>query len=313
MARATGETALHGAIGGFLAGAVVLLWFLVLDLLTIGSFGTPGLLAQTILGSGAGGASYAVLHFLVFGTIGAAAAATLVGLDVRPTVPIGIAAGGIVPTGVVYLSLLATGANALNVLPAAHVLGANAAGGVAMMAYLHHAIWARPDFGPLGLLARPLIANGLLTGFLGGSAVAVWFLLVDIVSGRPFFTPAALGSAFLLGATSATEVQVAFGVVGAYTLVHFAAFFGVGLALSWSASLLERLPSWWLIWLLAFIVIEGVFIGTVGGVAGWVLGALSWWAIGLGHLIAVAVMAWFAWVTHPTLARQLREVAHTRV
>ncbi len=41
--------------------------------------------------------------------------------------------------------------------------------------------------------------------------------------------------------------------------------------------------------------------------AEWLLGALSWWAIGLGNLIATITMAYYLWRMHPTLQAALAE------
>ena len=40
-----------------------------------------------------------------------------------------------------------------------------------------------------------LIADGVVGGVLAGLVVALWFLVVDSLAGRPFHTPAALASA----------------------------------------------------------------------------------------------------------------------
>src|SRR5205823_1851736 len=40
-----------------------------------------------------------------------------------------------------------------------------------------------------------ILREGFIAGLIGAGAVALWFLIVDIIAGRPFFTPAMLGSA----------------------------------------------------------------------------------------------------------------------
>src|SRR5207237_708962 len=45
-----------------------------------------------------------------------------------------------------------------------------------------------------------ILREGFIAGLIGAGAVALWFLIVDVIAGRPFFTPAMLGSAaFWLG------------------------------------------------------------------------------------------------------------------
>ena len=42
-----------------------------------------------------------------------------------------------------------------------------------------------------------IVREGLIAGFLGATAVAVWFFVVDLIGGRPLFTPNALGVGLL--------------------------------------------------------------------------------------------------------------------
>ena len=44
-----------------------------------------------------------------------------------------------------------------------------------------------------------ILREGFVGGCIGAAAVATWFLLVDTIGGRPFFTPAMLGSAVFFG------------------------------------------------------------------------------------------------------------------
>ena len=53
-----------------------------------------------------------------------------------------------------------------------------------------------------------ILREGFIAGCIGAAAVAVWFLVVDTVNGRPFFTPAMLGSAVFWGAHEPGAVVV---------------------------------------------------------------------------------------------------------
>ena len=200
----------------------------------------------------------------------------------------------------------------LNVLPAPHVLGANLLGGVVLMLYLHRATHSVADFGPEVLRHHRLVTEGLITGLYGAAAVAVAFRLFDALTRVPFHTPAALGSFLFLGASSPEQVRISFGVVAAYTVVHLVGFALVGVVFAWSAERLQRMPSMWLVWLLGFIMAEGVFFATAGASGQWVMGSIGWWAIGLGNLIGIAAMVWRVKVTNPHLGDRLRE-AEVRV
>jgi hypothetical protein len=153
---------------------------------------------------------------------------------------------------------------------------------------------------------RPLLAEGVITGAIGAGAVALWFLILDTLAGRPFFTPAALGSAVLLGAQSPADVHVTLGVVLAYTMLHVLAFLAVGVGVAWGARQLERAPSLWLVTLLAVIILEALFIGVLASLALWVLGAIGFWAVAIGNVVAVVAMGLRVWATRP----ELRRLAH---
>lgn len=310
MKPARPHTLVHGAIAGIAAGTVVALWFLVVDLVRGEPFRTPAILAETLVGN-AGPATfrlmamYTLLHFGIFALLGIGAAFVMRAIGLAPSLLLGALFGIGVFDSVHYGALLVTGTGVLSVLPPVHVLPANLLGGLVMMAYLHRATHAPTPLGLAILREYPLWAKGLVTGLIGAGSVALWFLVLDILRSRPFYTPAALGSLVFLGATSTTGVQVDVAVLAAYTLLHLAAFAAVGLMLEWSAGRIERAPGMWLMALLVFIMLEALFIGTASSLSGWVLGDLGYWAIGIANLIAVAAMGSWVWASHPRLRRQL--------
>jgi hypothetical protein len=304
------HTLLHGAQAGLAAGAVVALWFLVVDLTQGQPFHTPALLASALVGQSEAAsvrlvAMYTVLHFGTFALLGMATASLLLATGLAPSLLLGALFGIGVFDSVHYGALLVTGTGVLSVLPPLHVLPANLLGGLVMMAWLHRAEHWETPFGLAILRGYPLWAKGLVSGLLGAGVVALWFLVLDILRGRPFYTPAALGSLVFLGATSPAGVQVSVGVVAAYTLLHLAAFAGVGVLLEWSAGRIERVPGMWLMALLILIVLEALFLGTAGSLSGWVLGDLGYWAIGIANLAAVAAMGAWVWASHPQLRHGL--------
>lgn len=315
MQRSGFDLVFHGFVGGLIAGAVVALWFLAVDMVTTEAFYTPSLLASTILREEFQWPTlrlvmvYSVLHFGVFASLGVATAWFLSATNVTPGLLVGAIFGVGVLNAVHYGGLLITGVDLLTVLPVVHVVGANLVGGMLMMAYLHHAWHAETRLGLATIAERPLMRDGVITGLLGAGAVALWFFVVDIMATIPFQTPAALGSAVLLGASSPTDVRLNLGVIGAYSFLHLFAFCAVGIAFAWVAERIERAPGFWLLGLMAFIVVEGLFIATAGIVSAWVLGTLGWIQIGVGNLVAVAAMGAWLWQTHPRLRQQLTKRA----
>ncbi|MEE8251056.1 MAG: hypothetical protein V3R24_04910 [Gemmatimonadales bacterium] len=320
MQRPDAHFAIHGVVGGVVAGAIIALWFLVVDLLGPGAFHTPAVLAGMVLNREVTEptvrlvVTYSIVHFGVFTFLGAAAVWVMRLVGVQPGLLLGALFGVGVLNGVHYGALLVTGAAVLTTLPIFHVLGANLVGGMAMMAYLHRSLHSESPLGPMFLKGYPLLTKGIVTGLIGAAAVALWFFLLDIAVARPFYTPGALGSALLLGVSDTAEIQINAGVVIAYTVVHLAAFAFVGTGFVWLAERLIRSPGIWLIVLMSFIVLEGLFIATAGSLSEWVMEELAWWAIVVGNLIAVAVMGLHVWNTHPELRKKLlEEPVETRI
>jgi hypothetical protein len=306
MQRSQSHALVHGAVGGLVAGLVVALWFLNVDLIARQPFATPTKLANAVIGGEhAPGlrllVAYTVLHFGVFAALGVVAASFIRAVGVAPGLLVGAVFGLVVLTGVHYGALLVTGGRVMDVLPAIHVVVANLLGGMAMMSYLHLATRAPTPLGYGVLREHKLVARGLATGLIGAGAVALWFLVLDVARGQPFYTPAALGAALLLGATSQADVQVTLPIVAAYTVLHLAAFAAIGVAVEWVAERIERAPAVLRAAVLAFVLLEALFIGVVGALSQWVLGALGYWAVAVGNLLALASMATWVLATHPKL------------
>src|SRR5437879_772327 len=215
----------HGAVGGLLAGAVIATWFLIVDFLSGNPFMTPTILGSAVFGQPLAYPSlrlvalYSALHFAAFAALGAATAAVMKLIRAEPRLLLGLVFGIGVLNAFHYSALLIGGIT-LTLISSYQVLIANFLGGMAFMAYLHRT--SRSEI-PLGLAAlgrHPLLSEGCGVGILGAASVAVWFLALDTVTRHPFQTPAALGSALLLGAQTASEVRVNFAVIAAYTLCH---------------------------------------------------------------------------------------------
>lgn len=152
---------------------------------------------------------------------------------------------------------------------------------------------------------RSVLAEGVIAGVLGASAVALWFLIVDFARGRPFLVPAALGHG-LLHATGLAGREGMLANVVMYTIFHYAAFLAIGVL---AALLLRRAEGEPLILagaFLLFIVFEvGFYIFSSVIAESPVLGAPSWYMVTVGNLLAAAVMGVYLWRAHPGLGGQL--------
>jgi len=197
-----------------------------------------------------------VLHFGVFAILGVGMAWLSASFTAPPRLLLSLVFGVLLQEVTFYVGLLLLHAPHLGFIAWPHVFGANIAAGLVLMGYLHY---AERDPRPLGLTTlrnHPLLARGVVNGLIGAAVVAVWSFVLDLASGHPFRTPAALGSALLLGASGPGEVVVTFGLVAVYTVVHVAAFVVAGVVFVALAEQVERVPAVALLVLLTAILLE---------------------------------------------------------
>ncbi len=90
---------------------------------------------------------------------------------------------------------------------------------------------------------------------IGATILAVWFFVIDTIEGRPFYTPALLASN--LAHVEGVDRSVA--LITLYTVLHYLAFFAVGLLAAWVMSRLETCPSLLLGLVLGFVLFDLVF------------------------------------------------------
>jgi hypothetical protein len=75
----------------------------------------------------------------------------------------------------------------------------------------------------------PTWIHGVVAGIAGASTIAAFFLVVDILAGRPLWTPTALGALFLRGEVLAGTAPAEPVLVVGYTALHALGFVGIGL------------------------------------------------------------------------------------
>ena len=146
--------------------------------------------------------------------------------------------------------------------------------------------------------------EGVIAGVLGALTVAVTFLVIDMMHGRPFHTPTVLGTAlFGRGVWPATleTLPPSFEMVAMFTWVHVLAFAVIGVAVAQLIALAERHPSLGFGFVLLFVILEAGFTVAAMIVAEPVLRALTWPAILAANLLAAAVMAGYFWLRHPMI------------
>ena len=154
-------------------------------------------------------------------------------------------------------------------------------------------------------MRHSIVRDGIVAGVLGATAVAVWFLGVDMVYAHAFSTPEALGRGLLrLFGPPGTEGMMTF-VIG-YTIFHFAAFIAAGLFVSVIVHWAQTSPTVLAGAMLLFVAFEIGFYGLSAALQeSPILGALGWAQVGTGNLVAALVMGTYMWRTHPELKGEL--------
>ena len=141
--------------------------------------------------------------------------------------------------------------------------------------------------------------EGTVAGIIGAASVALWFLMVDSIAGRPFFTPAVLGASLfdLLG--GGFGGRGLFTHVAAYTALHFAAFIAIGMVAAQLMNVLDRKPAWLVGFLALFLVFELCVFAVVGLLSRSPLfGTIAWYQLGAANLLAAFLMGRYLWRAH---------------
>ena len=149
------------------------------------------------------------------------------------------------------------------------------------------------------------VREGLVAGAIGATVVAIWFLVLDLIGSRLFYTPTVLGEAVarLLGVGPVGAVAAFLG----YTVLHYLAFGLLGIV---AAAIVHRSraePTILAAALLVFVVAEaGFYLFMVALNAGELFGPFGWWQITGANLLGSALIAWWLWRSHPGLRGAFR-------
>ncbi len=145
------------------------------------------------------------------------------------------------------------------------------------------------------------IFDSIYSGAVGGSAVALFFLVIDLLDGRPFFTPAMMGHAILHGVAEGDVAEVAFDPIAYFTLAHMTAFVGLGAAITWlvhEVELRSRHPL--VVLLVAFAILEAGFLVAASLALPGVITRVGIVPVGVANLLAAGTIAlFFVWSHQP--------------
>lgn len=147
--------------------------------------------------------------------------------------------------------------------------------------------------------------EGAVSGAIGAAIVALWYFVIDLLQGRPLHTPNVIAQMlFGTGRSDAGE----FGTLAVVTVVHFAVYMLVGMALAAMVHLAWRSIAWRMGVLLGFVIAFAFFAGlayALGPITG---EQFPHWSVLGGSVLAVAGMGFYLWRLHPELARSFAEV-----
>jgi len=151
--------------------------------------------------------------------------------------------------------------------------------------------------------AAPFWREAAVAGAIGAGTIAAWFLVLDVLRGRPLFTPTVLGTALVRGPglASPETLPVSVPLVLLFTLVHGVVFVALGAVACGLVRLAEKNENYGFGLILFFVFLICGFLFVAMLFAGDVLRALAWPAILLGNVLAVAAMALYLKPRHPNV------------
>ena len=149
-------------------------------------------------------------------------------------------------------------------------------------------------------------AEGTDVGILGGLAVALWFLVLDAIAGRPLLTPSLLGQVVLLGDPT-PDHAVLFGPNILSTAFHFIVFalLGKGLVAVVHWGIENSVVRYAL--LPIFLAFEVIFYGLLEVLSERTGELFPFWAVVSANTLAAVSMGLYLWIRHPAFRRSIRE------
>jgi hypothetical protein len=153
---------------------------------------------------------------------------------------------------------------------------------------------------------QKVLSEGILVGLAGAAAVAVWFFVLDLITGTPFRTPALLGAVLFDGLRDPAALAITPGLVFKYTAVHGLAFIAFGLAVAGLFAIAERDRHLLFGVFTLFCCFEVAVFAAMMILGSWLLETLQPWAILGGNLVAALVMLGILFRDHHFSLHELR-------
>ena len=152
------------------------------------------------------------------------------------------------------------------------------------------------------------IREGVFAGFIGATAIVIWFAIIDIIGAHPLHTPDILGAGLIsvLGKPPMMPDTVMFHVF-IYTVFHYLAFFLVGIIVINIVHQSARTPAILAGFLILFVAFELGAVMLTSLFTESSLGGMAWYQIFIANLLAAGGMFWYMWKSHPNLRHDINE------
>jgi hypothetical protein len=139
-----------------------------------------------------------------------------------------------------------------------------------------------------------LIFDAFYSAGIGGSAVALYFLVADMLAGAPLLTPTILGSSLFLGADASSVSSVHLDAVAYYSVFHLAACGAIGTLVAVMVHAIERMRGNMLGMMVAtFVLLQAGFLAFATLAMPAVVGRIGLVQIGAANLLAATSVALF--------------------
>ena len=142
--------------------------------------------------------------------------------------------------------------------------------------------------------ASDVVYAAWYSGAIGASAIAIFFLVRDLLVGTPLATPSVLGSALFLGEVPGPDAPIRLDLVALISLVHLAAFAVVGALFALLLGRLEELQH------RPVVLAAGIFATLTAGLVAMdfvflpgIVDAVSPLAVTAGNVVAAVLMTLF--------------------
>jgi hypothetical protein len=147
--------------------------------------------------------------------------------------------------------------------------------------------------------------ESMITGLIGAGIVALWFLVIDLIQGRPLTTPSVLGQVVILGKSDPDLSHPVLAAVAAYTGLHVAVFLLIGALVTWLVFQADRHNIARFGLLMLFVAFEVFFYGLLVMFFQGTSGLFPFWSVLVANTLAAIGMGWYLLRRHPAIRRAL--------